>query len=69
MHELSEEWRAAGEDAQSGDLAPLVELLIQTRARLRAAKQFKLADQVRDQLSTLGITLEDTPNGTQWKRT
>lgn len=68
MHELSAEWRAGDEQAQSGDIAPLVELLIQTRTRLRSAKQFALADQLRDQLSELGIVLEDTPSGTQWKR-
>jgi hypothetical protein len=69
MHELSEVWSEPDEHAQSGDIAPLVEILIQIRARLRAARQFALADQLRDQLATLGITLEDMPTGTKWKRT
>jgi len=37
------------------------------RSELRKAKQFALADMVRNRLSDLGITLEDTPQGTRWK--
>ncbi len=47
--------------------APFIELLIQTRADLRKAKQFALADQIRNQLGELGVTLEDTPQGTVWR--
>lgn len=68
MHELSQEWRGADQLALGADVTPLVELLIQTRAGLRAAKQFALADQLRDQLAALGIVLEDTPSGTQWRK-
>lgn len=50
------------------DITPLVELLIQMRAQLRAVKQYALADQVREQLAARGIALEDTPNGMVWKR-
>ncbi|MCH2320040.1 MAG: cysteine--tRNA ligase [SAR202 cluster bacterium] len=52
----------------SGDVAPLVELLIKTRAGLRSAKQFEAADHIRDRLTELGYTLEDTPGDTTWKR-
>jgi len=45
----------------------LIEALIQTRARLREAKQFKLADEVRDRLAALGVTLKDGPEGTTWE--
>ena len=47
---------------------PFIELLISTRKRLREAKQYQLADGIRDGLAELGITLEDTPQGTVWKR-
>jgi cysteinyl-tRNA synthetase len=50
------------------DAAPFIELLIATRKGLRDAKQFKLADDVRNKLTELGVTLEDTPQGTVWKR-
>ena len=47
---------------------PFVDLLIDVRAQLRAAKQFQIADMVRGRLSELGIALEDTPKGTQWRQ-
>lgn len=50
------------------DLAPFVELLIDLRAKLRAAKQYALADELRDRLASLGIVLEDTPAGTTWRK-
>ncbi len=50
-----------------GDVAPFVELLIETRAGLRNEKQFALADNLRDRLAELGVVLEDTPHGTEWR--
>jgi cysteinyl-tRNA synthetase len=47
--------------------APFIELLIAIRKDLRAAKQYALADKVRQELQALGIALEDTPQGTIWK--
>ncbi|MBI3740610.1 MAG: hypothetical protein HY257_02490, partial [Chloroflexi bacterium] len=67
MHELAHEWRGA-DQLNAPDIAPFVELVIQTRAQLRAAKQFALADQLRDELSARGIALEDTARGTLWRR-
>jgi cysteinyl-tRNA synthetase len=51
----------------SSDIGPFVELLIQTRADLRKAKQFELADQIRDRLTDLGVSLEDSAEGTRWR--
>jgi len=50
-----------------GDAAPFIELLISTRKLLREAKQFQLADEVRNKLVELGVTLEDSAQGTAWK--
>ncbi len=47
--------------------APFIELLIATRQELRAAKQFALADKIRNELAKLGVLLEDGPQGTTWK--
>ena len=47
--------------------APFIDLLLATRQELRKAKQFQLADGIRDKLNELGITIEDTPNGATWK--
>jgi cysteinyl-tRNA synthetase len=51
------------------DAEPLIQLLIEIRDELRKAKQWQLADMIRQRLIELGITLEDTPKGTVWKRT
>jgi cysteinyl-tRNA synthetase len=42
--------------------------LIERRSKAREDKDFKLADQIRKDLETKGIILEDTPQGTKWKR-
>jgi cysteinyl-tRNA synthetase len=51
------------------DAEPFIELLISLRNDLRQARQWQLADKIRDQLAASGIALEDTPKGTIWKRT
>jgi cysteinyl-tRNA synthetase len=53
----------------SSDIGPYVELLIDIRNDLRAAKQFALADKIRNELTAQGVTLEDSPTGTTWKHT
>jgi cysteinyl-tRNA synthetase len=59
----AERSRKAEDDLSSG----LLQLLIDLRARLRKEKNFKLADEVRDRLAALGVTLEDRPEGTTWR--
>ena len=46
---------------------PFIELLVETRAWLREEHRFDLADRLRDRLSQMGVTLDDTPEGTHWK--
>ncbi len=48
--------------------APFIDLLVSIRTELRGARQFALADQIRDGLAEQGVTLEDGPQGTQWQR-
>ncbi len=50
------------------EIAPFVELLLSTRQRLREAKQYTLADSIRDGLRQLGIAVEDRPEGPVWRR-
>jgi cysteinyl-tRNA synthetase len=59
--------RLSGARHHRQDVAPLVELLIETRSALRRARQFELADTIRKRLADLGITLEDGPQGTRWR--
>lgn len=55
-------------DRTAGDIAPFVEMLVDTRSELRAAGQYELADGIRNRLEDAGIVLEDNPDGTLWKR-
>ena len=57
---------ALAEDDRA-DGTPWVERLVRIREGLRAAKQWQLADRVRDGLGSLGIVLEDSVQGTAWK--
>jgi cysteinyl-tRNA synthetase len=45
-----------------------VKALIEKRIQARKEKDFKLADQIRKDLEEKGIVLEDTSDGTKWKR-
>ncbi|MBL8094474.1 MAG: hypothetical protein JNL73_09910 [Anaerolineales bacterium] len=46
----------------------LMDLMLTMRAHLRAAKQWALADQLRDGLTALGYRINDTPDGATWQR-
>ena len=59
--------RLAVERGETQEVAPLIELLIEVRERLRQDKQWELADWLRDRLGALGITLEDGKGGTTWR--
>lgn len=45
-----------------------IEALIEERQAARKAKDFGKADEIRDRLLAMGITLKDTREGVQWKR-
>jgi len=47
-----------------------VNQLVEERVKLRNAKQWQEADKIRAELASLGVTLEDTPEGTviRWER-
>lgn len=64
------ETKAAAAPAEAGDNkeAALVEMLIQMRQDARASKNYALADQLRNQLTAIGIVLQDTPQGVKWSK-
>ena len=45
-----------------------IDALVKARDAARAAKDFAKSDEIRDQLAAQGIILEDTPQGTRWRR-
>jgi len=51
----------------SGEEAAKIEDLIARRNEYRRAREWKLADEVRAQLASMGVAIEDTAKGTSWK--
>ncbi|MCA9835511.1 MAG: cysteine--tRNA ligase [Trueperaceae bacterium] len=59
---------AANPETAKGDMLDgLLELLINQRQEARLKRDFKTSDAIRDSLAGLGITLEDTTEGSRWK--
>ncbi len=45
----------------------IMELVIKSRQKARANRDFATSDEIRDKLAGLGIAIEDGPDGTNWK--
>jgi cysteinyl-tRNA synthetase len=61
-------FRELEEAPLDAELQEQVNKLIEERSAARKEKNWQLADDIRNKLGELGITLEDTPAGTVWKR-
>uniref|UniRef100_UPI00345AED19 DALR domain-containing protein n=2 Tax=Ignavibacterium TaxID=795750 RepID=UPI00345AED19 len=46
----------------------LIELLIKIRAEAKQNKNYALSDKIRDELNKLGVILQDTKDGTSYKK-
>ncbi len=57
--------QSGGEDL-TGALDGVIQLALTQRAAARERKDFAASDQIRDGLSALGITIEDTAQGPRW---
>ncbi len=69
VNPLHPQWSSAsgnGADNVLPALDALVRDLIDARAAARAARDFTVADQIRDQLMAAGIVVEDTASGARW---
>jgi cysteinyl-tRNA synthetase len=53
--------------AQDRDAAGIIAALLQARVELRAQKQWKLSDAIRDRLAALGVQVEDSAGGSSWR--
>ncbi|MDP6376331.1 MAG: cysteine--tRNA ligase [Pseudomonadales bacterium] len=60
------EWFQGSGTADGVD-ANAIQALIDARNEARAARDFQRADEIRDELTVLGVELEDTRDGTRWK--
>ncbi|PIE97520.1 MAG: cysteine--tRNA ligase [Treponema sp.] len=47
---------------------PEIDALVELRNEAKLNKNYQLADDIRDKLKARGIVLEDSPNGTKWKK-
>lgn len=57
-----------GQEKESGLSDEEIENRILERSSAKKGKDFKRADEIRAELLALGVILEDTPQGTRWKR-
>ena len=57
-----------GVSAAADPEAEKIAALIAERAEVRKAKNWARADEIRDELTAMGIVVEDTPQGAKWKR-
>jgi cysteinyl-tRNA synthetase len=55
-------------DEELQPAAPFVDLLLEVREEMRQAKQWAVADRIRDRLAELGVLIEDGKGGTIWRR-
>ena len=62
-----DEW-LQGDAAADAISAEAIETLIQERVDAKANRNFARADEIRDSLLSEGVVLEDSREGTQWKR-
>ena len=57
-----------GTDSDDAISAAEIEALIAERQEAKLAKNYARADEIREQLSAAGVVLEDSREGTRWKR-
>ena len=62
-----EDWFTSSTDSELSDGE--IKSLIADRNRARADKDFTNADAIRDELAARGVSIEDGPGGTRWRRT
>jgi cysteinyl-tRNA synthetase len=51
----------------SGDADKFISLLVEVRTEMRKQKQWAMSDLIRDRLKALGVSIEDSKDGTTWR--
>ncbi len=68
LEQAPETWFRWTPERAEGLSDETVEELVVERERARGSKDFARADQIRDHLATAGVILEDSSEGTRWRR-
>ena len=66
LQHAPDDWLGYSKASDGLDL-DLIERLIEKRNNCRSERNFKRADEIRDELKSIGIDIEDTPDGTIWR--
>jgi cysteinyl-tRNA synthetase len=64
---LDPRWAADGDEKLAEVTGGLVQLALDQRQAARARKDYAAADAIRDELTALGVQVEDTPQGPRWE--
>jgi cysteinyl-tRNA synthetase len=59
--------RMESHESVKGEVAPKVERLLGEREDARNAQDWGRADEIRDELSDMGVVVEDGPDGAKWR--
>jgi cysteinyl-tRNA synthetase len=66
LQHAPDDWLGYSKTSDGLDL-DLIERLIEKRNNCRSERNFKRADEIRNELKSIGIDIEDTPDGTIWR--
>ena len=66
LNESPDSWLGIGKSSDSNE--DEINQLIEDRNEARKLKDFNKADEIRDKLTNMGIDIEDTPDGTIWRK-
>ena len=59
--------KGGGSDAREAAFAKVVDMVLDLRAKAKAAKDWATSDQIRDALAAAGFEVKDTKDGVTWK--
>jgi len=63
----SQQLTANGQDAREEAFGKVVDMVLDLRAKAKAAKDWATSDQIRDALAAAGFEVKDTKDGVTWK--
>ena len=53
--------------SRRSEISSKVESLLEMRESARASKNWPESDRIRDELTEMGVVVEDSPDGTKWR--